>query len=237
MRMNEPQWLECTYPEKLLIFLRGKASARKLRLFAVACCRRIWDILQDPRSRAAVEAAERFADGDAPGEELRSAFDAAGAAIRENHMGSRFGKGRAAYPDQAARHAASRVVHARAAADWAVRARSISRSHCKSSRLWHTELAAQASLLRDLFGNPFRPAPVVEATWREWSGRTVVDLARAADDCRCLPAGTLDTTRLAVLSDALEEAGCTNPDILDHLRGPGPHVRGCFVVDALLGKN
>ena len=51
-----------------------------------------------------------------------------------------------------------------------------------------------------------------------------------------MPAGTLDNTRLAVLADALEEAGCTEADILGHLRGPGPHVRGCWVVDLILGK-
>ena len=61
-------------------------------------------------------------------------------------------------------------------------------------------------------------------------------LATAAYEERILPAGTLDSDRLAVLADALEDAGCDNEDILSHLRGPGPHVRGCWVVDLLLGK-
>ena len=64
----------------------------------------------------------------------------------------------------------------------------------------------------------------------------MVALAQAAYDERELPAGTLDTTRLAVLADALEEAGCVQADILGHLRGPGPHVRGCWAVDLLLRK-
>jgi len=64
----------------------------------------------------------------------------------------------------------------------------------------------------------------------------VVALAQAAYDERELPAGTLDLARLAVLADALEEAGCTAQTILDHLRGPGPHVRGCWAVDLILGK-
>jgi hypothetical protein len=64
----------------------------------------------------------------------------------------------------------------------------------------------------------------------------VKKLAEAAYEERSLPAGTLNTQRLAVLADALEEAGCTDQTILDHLRGPGPHVRGCWAVDLILGK-
>jgi hypothetical protein len=65
----------------------------------------------------------------------------------------------------------------------------------------------------------------------------VVALAQAAYDNRTLPAGTLDPVRFAVLADALEDAGCDNADILNHLRGPGPHVRGCWVLDLPLGKS
>ena len=64
----------------------------------------------------------------------------------------------------------------------------------------------------------------------------VVALAQAAYDLREMPAGTLDAFRIAVLADALEEAGCDNADLLNHLRGPGPHVRGCWAVDLILGK-
>jgi hypothetical protein len=65
---------------------------------------------------------------------------------------------------------------------------------------------------------------------------TVLKLAQAAYDNRVLPSGLLDHTGLAVLADALEEGGCSNAEILSHLRGPGPHVRGCWAVDAILGK-
>jgi hypothetical protein len=99
------------------------------------------------------------------------------------------------------------------------------------------ELAAQASLLRDLFGNPFRPPPSIDPSWLAWSGGTILRLAQAAYEGRALPSGELEVGRLAVLADAMEDAGCTDPDLLSHLRGPGPHVRGCFVVDALLGKS
>ena len=64
-----------------------------------------------------------------------------------------------------------------------------------------------------------------------WHDSIVVRLAEAAYEERQLPAGTLDSGRLSILADAMEEAGCTDTDILGHLRGPGPHVRGCWVVD------
>ena len=87
--------------------------------------------------------------------------------------------------------------------------------------------------LRCVVGNPFRPVTINPA----WLTATVTSLARTAYEERTLPSGELDPARLAVLSDALEEAGCADTDILAHLRGPGPHVRGCWVVDLVLGKD
>jgi hypothetical protein len=94
------------------------------------------------------------------------------------------------------------------------------------------ECAAQAALLRDILGNPFRPVTVSPA----WRAPPAVALARAAYDRRGLPSGALDTTRLAVLADALEEAGCDQADLLTYLRGPVPHARGRWVVGLILGK-
>jgi hypothetical protein len=92
-------------------------------------------------------------------------------------------------------------------------------------------LDAQADLLRDLFGNPFRPVTLDPA----WLTPTVTGMAQAAYQERDLPSGHLDPARLAVLADALEEVGADRA-LLDHLRSTGPHIRGCFVVDVLLGK-
>jgi hypothetical protein len=87
-----------------------------------------------------------------------------------------------------------------------------------------------ADLLRDLFGPlPFRPV-AVDPAWLAWNGGTIPALARAVYDEHAFD-------RLPVLADALEEAGSASPDLLDHLRGPGPHVRGCWAVDLILGKS
>jgi hypothetical protein len=89
------------------------------------------------------------------------------------------------------------------------------------------------ALLRCVFGNPFRSLAIDPA----WLTAMVGSLAQAAYDERELPGGHLDPARLTILADALEEAGCTDSVLLGHLRNPGPHVRGCHVVDLLLGKS
>jgi hypothetical protein len=86
----------------------------------------------------------------------------------------------------------------------------------------------QADLVRYLFGNPFRPV-TIDPAWLTWNDGTVVKLAEAIYDERAFD-------RMPILADALEEASCTNADILAHCRQPGEHVRGCWVVDLLLGK-
>ena len=80
------------------------------------------------------------------------------------------------------------------------------------------------------------PWQTIPPTVLNWNDRAIPRLAEAIYEKRRLPEGTLEPARLAVLADALEDAGCTDGDLLTHLRGPGPHVRGCWVVDLLLGK-
>ncbi|MDB5306917.1 MAG: hypothetical protein JWO38_1119 [Gemmataceae bacterium] len=87
------------------------------------------------------------------------------------------------------------------------------------------ELAALAGLVRELYGNPFRPVAVDLA----WRSSTVVSLARQMYESR-------DFSPMPILADALQDAGCDHPDVLAHCRGPGPHVRGCWVADLLLGR-
>jgi hypothetical protein len=100
------------------------------------------------------------------------------------------------------------------------------------------ERAAQAALLRDIFGNPFGAKPRIDPGWLSWNGGTVARLAAAAYDHRALPEGTLDAGRLGVLADALEESGCHDQEVLGHLREQrAVHVRGCWVLDLLLEKS
>ncbi len=87
------------------------------------------------------------------------------------------------------------------------------------------EYKAQSALLRCIFGNPFRPVAFADS----WRSETAVALATGIYEERAFD-------RLPILADALEEAGCDHADVLNHLRGPGPHARGCWVVDGVLGK-
>jgi hypothetical protein len=227
--MTEQEWLACAHPKPMLDFLRGKASERKMRLFACACCRRIWGLLLlDERTRKAVEVSERFADGQAGKKELRLAALGAKAATEE--------LAGAVTPALKARSSAASatffVTFRRDCAHYTTPiAASANYFHLGSEMV--TEQAAQASLLRCITDNPFRPVSI-EAVWLT---PTVTNLAATAYGERILPSGELDAARLGVLADALEETGCTESAILDHLRAPGPHVRGCWPLDLILGRD
>jgi hypothetical protein len=94
--------------------------------------------------------------------------------------------------------------------------------------IWKADRDVQANMVRDIFGNAFRPV-VIDPVWLTWRDATVLKIAQTIYDERRF-------ADMPVLADALEEAGCTNDDILNHCRQPGEHVRGCWVVDLLLGK-
>jgi hypothetical protein len=95
---------------------------------------------------------------------------------------------------------------------------------------------AASAIARDLFGPlPFRPV-TIPACVLTWNDATVARLAQAAYGERSLPAGRMDNARLAVLADALEEAGCQEKEVLTHLREQQSHWRGCWVLDLLLNK-
>ena len=211
--MTEEEWDRCPDPDAMLEFLSGKASERKLRLFACACARAVWDLLEDERAQEAVEVGERYADGLIAAAELRAASENAWAAV----------DGCPSEANYSAQSAVEVSTHD-AAVDGA--------RHAFQDGM---PLKDQCQLLRCIFGDPFRPVEV-EPAWLAWHGGAVVRLAQAVYEERALPSGHLDAARLAVLADMLEEAGATDPELLGHLRSPGPHARGCAAVDALLGR-
>lgn len=252
--MTSAEWLNSNDPQPMLDFLLGKAEDRKLRLFACACCRRIWDRMSD-NSKAAVREAERCADGEITVVEMMVAA------------------GHAYCPDDnsdgdALWLATSQWSAWRAAMDdaWTAAGREgimgTADRNNNNNQQFAEERSEQARLLRDIFGNPF-PPPV---PWKKrflgtaggvmkllagspnwvpsrtaqkgfptftadpaWLTSTVVAIAQGMYESR-------DFSAMPILADALQDAGCEDDDVLKHSRSDTPHVRGCFVVDLILGK-
>jgi hypothetical protein len=230
--VTEAEWIAATDPEPMLKFLKGRVSDRKLRLFACACCRGIWELLDEERFRQLVEASEQYADR----------------LIRRKDLVER----RIAALGLASNDACDAVVsaaRAQCSARWVAllclyattgrnappgqlvvpRRSDIPDASPETMDAWMRASAGQAAVLREVFGLlPLRPANGRNSR-TDWDGR-VGHLARAVYDARAFD-------RLPILADALEDAGCTNAELLGHLRSPGPHVRGCSAVDLVLGKS
>ncbi len=252
--MTEAEWAACTDPKPMQESLRtsGTPNERKLRLLAVACCRRIRPLLVHEISRTCLVAAERYADGLASREELAVVNEESERSLADAWHGP-FAKWHEAWaamavdwacwvapPDEPAEPFTwfeTEQVMAEAARAEADRKAYIGPPFgYESAGLDPDERRHQADLVRESFGpRGFREVRS-DPAWLAWNGGTVVKLAQAAYEDRTMPEGTLDRTRLAVLADALEEAGCDQPDLLDHLRGPGPHVRGCWALDLLVDR-
>jgi hypothetical protein len=212
----------------MLQFLRGKYNERRYRLFACACCRRIWGWMADERSRQAITVCEDFADGRVGNKKLKAARQAA---LDASWSRDTTAVNRAA---MAALLACDR--RCLQVAEWTPEYASNLLRQEQGDYAERIERITQCDLLRDIFGNPLQPTPTIAPSVLTWNERTVVLLAQAIYEDRILPDGTLDKTRLAILADALEEAGCTNEEILAHCRSRSDHVRGCWVIDLLLGR-
>ena len=239
--MTEAEWLACGEPQRMLEFLqeRGRLTERRLRLFACACCRRVIPSFHDRRLTEAVEVAERLADGMAAAGEREEAARALlyvpGLLDDVRRIGVEDRAGHVRH------HAACAAMRALDAAHWATNVKVAAR-YAAAIRYWEAEAdgeeaalraeqAVQAGLIRCVFASPFHNS--VSPAHSPMTS----SLAVGACAARGLPSGHLDNARLAVLSDALEDAGCSDAAILSHLRSPAPHVRGCWALDLILGKS
>lgn len=220
--MTETKWLAANDPTPMLEFLRGKVSDRKLQLFTCACGRFVSHLLIDFRSKGALPVAERFADGLVSAAEMEAVFQPACDSAGESPR----------YP----LGLADGTPLPSWAAAWVVAKAVIATSNSRGEDAFFgavdgARFAAMAlgnppaPLLHDIFGNPFHPVAVNPS----WLTSTVFALAEGIYQERAFD-------RMPILADALQDAGCDNEDILTHCRQSGEHVRGCWVVDLLLGK-
>ena len=205
------EWMAIADCEKMLGAISERGAPRKLRLFACACGRQLWQLLIDERSKIAVMTSESFADGQASISDLETARNDALEA--SELLEDRCVPGGPIDSEE---------IWSAAEVAW-----EIASTH---PHPWHVAYAVKnpakcAHLLGDVFGNPFRPVAFDPA----WRSSTVASLAEAIYAERAFD-------RLPILADALEDAGCTSSDVLEHCRQPGEHVRGCWVVDLVLGK-
>ena len=233
--MTEDQWLRFRDLLRLLAHLRRgpkvsrtRGGRRKLRLFACACCRSmLWEMRVGKAFRQLVDLAEKHADGLVG----RAALDKA-RQQRRNRPAPTWGKLWFAAEAMEYTLHETPVTAARDAADYALSAVSFTR-HVLRAAIRPSDAKERAAvrqrqcdLLRDIFGNPFRPVALDPA----WRSSTVAALAEAIYADRAFD-------RLPILADALEDAGCTSAEVLEHCRQPGEHARGCWVVDLVLGKS
>jgi hypothetical protein len=203
----------------MLEFLQGKASERKLRLFSCACCRHIWQLLSDSRFKTAVKTSERYADGEASFSALHRTRQAALIASNEAKVTD-------AWAERMAGEAATWTTEESA---WMA-----------ASKTWQSigEVAEAigvpwtrmqgAAFLYDIIGNPFQQVSFDLTLLGR--NEAISQLAEAIYTERAFH-------RMPMLGDALAEAGFNDAAILEHLRGPGPHYRGCWALDLILNRS
>ena len=223
------------------------SNNRKLRLWACACCRRIWNLLPSDSRKRAVEATESFSDGAITQARFEEAI-AEAQAIAESRTDEEWlpvlqlqfrvdNEAISLFFDSCMEERDFATIAAWGAAwtgSWGrfagraclSAAAAVGKDQKAQQALVDQESLHQQALLRDLFGNPFRPAsfPREILTWRDG---VIPKLARSIYEER-------GWEHLPILGDALEDAGCSDEEILSHCRNSTPHARGCYVLDSLL---
>jgi hypothetical protein len=252
--MTEAEWFACMNPDTMFQLFHASPLWRKLYLSACACIHHIWELIPEGPCRSAFEVAQRHADGFTNSQEVSEAYDWASNALEEVYrrcenaanpihfrtlaefysIRAVFGFFRWMNHEAVGLDVASYAREAPARVVWRSLARedepeALARAKQALEAAKQQEANWQSDMIRDIFGNPFHPPYASASSWLAWNDGTVVRIAQAIYDERAFD-------RMPILADALEDAGCDNADILRHCREPGEHVRGCWVVDLLLGK-
>jgi hypothetical protein len=238
--MTEQEWASSVDPGAMERLLRDRTSTRKARLYACACCRHVWELVENAYSRLTPEQlreAERMRNAPVAwteSEELDEARRRHAVEVAEAYADGRATEAQLRRAWQEADNAATpygydvyNMVEAASSPNLELNGyiAATAANHAPD-----TSLGPYCEFLRCICGNPFRPLPPLPPAVRVWNGGTVVRLARAIYDQRRFE-------DLPILADALLDAGCDDEGILAHCRGPGRHARGCFVVDLILAKD
>jgi hypothetical protein len=231
--VDEAAWRNQTRLFEMMPLLEGVISDRKRRLFAVACCRRFASLCPDARIAFALDVAERYADGQATDEERLLAEQGVILAhidLRESRLATEplvcWSRQAELLTQAASLVVAEGIYYAGDAADYGRLAL------IASGRGWRAEEEeeiAQCGLLREVVGPTPAGRPAFNPAWRVADDHAAEQVARWIYEARAFE-------DLPILADALEEAGCCDAAILDHCRQGGDHVRGCWVVDAVLDR-
>jgi hypothetical protein len=222
--MTEEQWLTTRDDLAMLEQIQADVSLRKLRLLYCGAARHRWDLVRPKRWKDAVALGEQLAERDDENarEQMKSTLYSYIIRRKRREKLKRYGLNLDCWPPSDA-NAIHSLLLGSMFSD-----RMLRQSHRISAwttgRIVVSEVAA--SFLRCIFGNPFSPVVFVES----WRTETAVALAAGIYEERAFD-------RLPILADALEDAGCDHADVLTHCRVPSPHVRGCWVVDGVLGKS
>jgi hypothetical protein len=226
--MTEAEWLACKDPGVMLEFLDGhgkrlfylppRVSDRKRVLLFCAFCHQLWEFIRPAPLRDVVRIGERFADEQAPAEEWNQVRDASIDYLL-----------RTCPPhgtDEDPVTSAAELMASRCGV-LSLLARDLGKVTAAMGREGQSVKVTCCDLIRCAISSPnfFRPV----AFSLEWRTSTAVALAGQMYESR-------DFGAMPILADALQDAGCDNEEVLNHCRGPGPHVRGCWVVDLVLGK-
>lgn len=215
--MTEKDWLDCTTPGDLLAWLHGRVSDRKLRLFSCACCRLVWDQLEE-KSKKAVLVAEKYVDRQATLPELQTARAEAQSIFDEEPTA----------PSLAAATVAGPLDPEKLILIASCTAIIDNKSPAKVAQVWLERRKLQCDFIREVIGNPFNQQEPGEEILT-WADGFVVRVANTI-----YWENRFD--EMEMLAEALAQAGCQNETLMEHAKAKGSHIRGCWLLDMLLKK-